>query len=163
MPELYYITGNVNVFLEKKRIFYVNTFLLHQRNASGLYENVPNCGWSLQGGKDLPRRWDCEYFWVTLECLPLNQPTRVFLFCFLFFRMASSSRTCTTSRTHSPRARRWSHAWQLCVVVWEASAHLYHSEYKSCLLLTSRPWRSLSLQVPVFTALQGSCLDEDTV
>lgn len=52
--------------------------MLHERNTSGLYENVPNCGWSLQGGNDLPRSWHCEYFWDPFECLQSDQPAGFF-------------------------------------------------------------------------------------
>lgn len=78
--------------------------------------------------------------------------------------MVSSSRTCMMSPIHSPWALRWLPAWQLCVVVWEASVHLYHSEYKSCLLLTSRRWPSLLLQVqPLHRYNDILCLEEYTV
>lgn len=91
--------------------------------------------------------------------LQLNQPA-----CFFFFRMVSSSRTCMMSPIHSPWALRWLPAWQLCVVVWDASVHLYHSEYKSCLLLTSRRWPSLLLQVqPLHRYNDILCLEEYTV
>lgn len=83
--------------------------------------------------------------WVFLRHIRMFAVKPTCLFC--FFRTVSSWRTCMMSPTHFPWALRWLHAWQLCVVVWDVSVHLYHWEYKSCLLVTSRRWRSLLLQV----------------